>query len=267
MATALVPSHRQRKNSMTRLSRIVVLFAVVLELQVPLTAAPAIADPIGGVIVIPGAGTDLDAIRLRTSAGCPEKATAYYARMRGRGLPPEGQIITANTKAGMSHSSGFDVYVALIMRDYAKRYNATLSGRYDITVYCINRLTVRSYGEFTGSLEFTSPTAYEAIGAARPTGPPLPPPAFAGGLVPGDAVPPSGAPAAPGSSTAGAAGQPAASPGVDPRISSSSQRLDSQPKDVAVRGAPWSVVILVSAAVGAFVVALAAGKLRKRGTP
>lgn len=137
--------------------------------------ARAQADPIGGLLIIPGSGNDLTPIRLRTSAGCPAEASAYYARMKGQGFPPDGLVVTANTAAGMSHSFGFDVYLALIMRDFANDNHTTLGGRYDITVFCVHRLTLQSYGEFTGSLEFTSPTYYEALGAAKPTEPPPPP--------------------------------------------------------------------------------------------
>lgn len=138
-------------------------------------AAPAQAEPIGGLLIIPGSGNDLTAIRLRTSAGCPPQASAYFAKMKGQGFPPDGLVVTASTAAGMSHSFGFDVYLALIMRDFANDNHTTLGGRYDITVFCAHRLTQQSYGEFTGSLEFTSPTHYEALGAAKPAGPPPPP--------------------------------------------------------------------------------------------
>jgi len=160
---------------MNRVFRVAVLFYIALGMLTLPPPAPAQADPIGGVIIIPGSGSDLDPIRLRTSAGCPSAANAVYAKMRGHGLPPDGEIVTANTRAGMSHTIGFDIYVALILRDYAMDNHTTLGGRYDIAVYCVNRLTLRSYGEFTGSLEFTSPSHYEALGAAKPAGPPPPP--------------------------------------------------------------------------------------------
>jgi hypothetical protein len=180
---------------MNRLSRITFLLTIAVGALVAVAPAPAQADPIGGVIVIPGNGTDLTPVRLRTSAGCPAEASAFYAKMRGHGFPADGQVITANTKAGMSHSIGFDVYVALIMRDFAAQNHTTLGGRYDVTVYCVNRLTLQSYREFTGALEFTSPTTYQALGAARPTGPSLPPRALAGdgsALDPHAAFPPAG---------------------------------------------------------------------------
>jgi hypothetical protein len=251
---------------MNRLSRVAVLVGVALGVLVlvPVAPAPAQADPIGGLIVIPGTGNDLTAIRLRTSAGCPAKATAFYATMRGHGFPPDGQIITVNTKAGMSHSFGFDVYVALIMRDYAKDNHTTLGGRYDITVYCVNRLTLQSYGEFTGSLEFINPTTYQAIGAAKPTGPPPPPLALAGdgsALVPAAAAPPAGTPPLAGPPSRAAASQPAPPPtaqtpaGGDPQLSSAAGQLTAQRNDVTGRSVPWLIgvgavlIVLVVVAV------------------
>src|ERR1700742_4345498 len=140
---------------MNLLSRVAVLITVTLAVLAPLAPASAATEPAGGLIVIPGTGNDLTPIRLRTSAGCPAGANAFYATMKGHGFPPDGQVVTANTKAGMAHSFGFDVYVALIMRDYAQDNHTTLSGRYDITVFCIERLTRHSFGEFAGSLVFT----------------------------------------------------------------------------------------------------------------
>jgi hypothetical protein len=260
---------------MNRLSRVAVLVTVALGVLVTVAPASALADPIGGMIVIPGTGTDVDAIRLRTSAGCPAQANAFYAKMRGHGFGPDGQIVTANTQAGMSHSFGFDVYVALIMRDYAKDNHTTLGGRYDITVYCVNRLSLQSYGEFTGSLEFTNPTTYQAIGAAKPTGPPPPPLALAGdgsALAPDAASPPAGTPPAPGPPDRAAPGQPAptaraptaqAPAGVDPQPSSPPGQLTSQRNDATGQSVPWLVLVLVGAVLVTLVV-VAAKRIQKR---
>jgi hypothetical protein len=232
---------------MNRLARVVVLITVALGVLVPMATAPALADPIGGVIVIPGAGTNLDPLRLRTSAGCPAQANAYYASMHGHGFPPDGQIVTAPIQAGLSHSSGFDVYVALVMRDYADNNHTTLAGRYDITVYCIDQLTQKSYGEFTGSLEFTSPTTYEAIGAAKPVG--APPPALPLAEV-------------------GLARAPASLPTwavpADPRFQSPAGQLASQRNQSTVQGVPWLVLVLTGAVLGALVAAVTTKQLGKR---
>ncbi|MBV9032602.1 MAG: hypothetical protein JO364_20340 [Pseudonocardiales bacterium] len=238
---------------MNRLFRVVLLLAVALGVLVAVTAAPAQADPTGGVTVIPGTGTDLDPIRLRTSAGCPAPAGAYYATMRGNGLPPDGQVITAPIQAGMSHSIGFDVYVALVMRDYAHQNHTTLAGRYDITVYCIDRLTQERFGEFTGSLEFTSPTTYQAVGAAKPVGSPPPVRELAAdgsAFDPAAASPPTGLPPA------------ARLTGIDSHTPSPAGQRAAQRDDVTARGAPW--LVLAGAVLGALVTALTARQIGKR---
>ncbi|MGH3669878.1 MAG: hypothetical protein ACRDSH_04490 [Pseudonocardiaceae bacterium] len=252
---------------MNRLFRVGILVAAALGLVVVVVPAPASADPIGGVIVIPGSGSDVDPIRLRTSTGCPAQANAFYAKMRGHGFPPDGQVVTANTKAGLSHGFGFDVYVSLVMLDYAKDNHTTLGGRYDITVYCVDRLTLHSYGEFTGSLEFANPTHYEALREAKPPGTPPAPLALAGdgSALPPDALtPPAGAqqaphPAAPqppvGASgnpakdppVPGSAGQPA--PGSDSSSPSQSGELASERNEMADRDRSWPMVALAGVVI------------------
>ncbi len=256
---------------MKRLSRVAVLLTVVLGVLLQVAPVCALADQIGGVIVIPGSGSDLTAIRVRTSAGCPAKADAYMARMKGHGFPPDGEVVTSTISAGMSHSIGFDVYFAVTMSDFAQLNHTTLSGRYDITVFCIDSLTTHSYGEFIGSLQFTSSTHYEALVAARPTGPPPPPLALAGD---GSAVAPATAPPLPGRpslavppTSAGqgqppspTTGQPA---GSDPQPQSSAGQLTPQRNDVTGQGFPWLVLVMIGAAVAAVVVA-EANRIRKR---
>lgn len=235
------------------------------------SAAPAQADPIGGLIVIPGSGTDLSPIRVRTSAGCPTRANAFYATMKGPGFPPDGQVVTSNTKAGMSHSFGFDAYFMLIPRDYANRNHATLGGRYDITVLCINHLTLESYREFTGSVQFTSPTHYEALGAAKPIGPPPPEQAQAGdgsAAAPDSPVPPAGTPQAAAAPGRPAVGPPAAAPtaappsGSDPQSPSVAGQLAAQRNDTTGQGFPWLVV--VGAVILAGIVIAVASRVRKQ---
>lgn len=172
---------------MKRLIRVMPPLIITLSVLASVTTAAAHADVTGGLIIIPGSGSDLIGIRVRTSAGCPTQADAYYATVKGRGFPPDGQIVTSNTKASLSHSFGFDAYFMLTMRDYATRNHTTLGGRYDITVFCIDSFTLHDYRQFTGSMEFTTPTHYEALGAAKPIGPPPPP---LGQAPDGSALPP-----------------------------------------------------------------------------
>lgn len=256
---------------MNRLSRVLLLLTVALGVLAPVIAAPAQADPSGGVIVIPGSGTDLDPIRLRTSTGCPPQADGYYARMHGHGFLPGGQVITANTRAGLSQSVGFDVYVALVMADYAKENRTTLTGRYDITVSCINRLTLESYLEFTGSLEFTSPTTYQAIGSAKPIGSPPPP-----RMMNDDVSALLQDPGSPSSDPPLGSGQPASppaeqapigeAPGADPRVPSPDRQVASasQRHDGTEQGILWLILVLVGAVLVALVLAVVVRQIRKR---
>lgn len=226
---------------MNRLSRVALVFTAMLGVLSAVAPASALADPIGGVIVIPGSGTNLDPIRLRTSAGCPTQATAYYAAMRGHGFPADGQVIASNTEAGLSHQMGFDVYVALAMQDYANANRTTLAGRYDITVYCINHVTLKDYGEFSGSLEFTSSTTYQALGVAKPLGPPPTPLADPGAVGPLDAP-----------------------PGGDLQVTSPVGQIASGRNDGTSREIPWLVLILVGAVFGALVAVVMSRHIGKR---
>src|ERR1041385_4151113 len=67
---------------MNRLLRIVLLL-VALWVLAPLTVGPALADPIGGVIVTPGTGNNLGQMRLRTFASYPAQENAYYGLSHG----------------------------------------------------------------------------------------------------------------------------------------------------------------------------------------
>jgi|SRR6185437_6971065 hypothetical protein len=240
---------------MNRLSRLVFVITMALGALVVMVPVPALADPIGGVIIIPGSGTNLDPLRLRTSAGCPAQATAYYATMRGHGFPPNGQTVTSETDAGLSHKIGFDVYVALVMRDYANKNHATLAGRYDITVYCVNGFTQNSLGEFTASLEFTSPTAYQALGTAMPVGPPPPPLEDPGATGPLDPMPP----------PVGSA--PKTAPEADYRDTSPVGPLASQRHDRTGQAVPWVLLVLAGAVFGALVAVVTSRQIGKRRSP
>jgi hypothetical protein len=174
-----------------------------------LTPPIAHAAPITGtVIVIPGEGADIAAIRLRTSAGCPQQSKAYYARLWGKGFPEAGQVVTTNTSAGIRHDAGFDVYFAQTMKDFAALAGGvTLGGTYKISVYCIDKFPSQVQAEFTGSLEFTTPKQFRALGTSKPDGTP-PAPLDQGGveLPEQQGANPSAAPgAAPGQQPAGPA--------------------------------------------------------------
>lgn len=132
-----------------------------------LFATPADAAPLGGLVITPGEGQDAASIRMHTSGGCPADADAYFATLRGKGMPADGQIVVANTDVGLSHASGFDVFLAQTLRDFAADNKTTLSGQYDLAVHCIDSFSQQSKGEFTASLKFDTPVRYAAVGAAK----------------------------------------------------------------------------------------------------
>ncbi len=244
---------------MNRLFQVFISLAIALGVALSPAPVSAAVDSIGGVTIIPGSGSDLTAIRLRTSAGCPAGADSYNARMKGHGFPADGEVVTSTISAGMSHSSGFDVYFAVTLADFAQLNHAALRGRYDITVSCIDGLTQKSYGEFTGSLQFTTPSHYEAIGTAKPAGAPPPPLPMDGGRVasgatstpPAMATPPHRVPD--GEQTAPSTSAPL--PGAQPVTTISN--------DGARQSFPWPVLVVIVLA-GFIVIAAVVIRTQKR---
>jgi hypothetical protein len=214
--------------------RLLAALAVLFLAALGFVAVPAAAVPTGGLLVIPGDGTDIASIRLRTTAGCPQQAKNYYARMWGKGFPEAGQVITTTTSAGLRHDTGFDVYLAQTMKDFAALAGGvTLGGTYKISVYCIDKFPSQVLTEFTGSMEFTTPTAFRALGPSKPTGAP-PPPLMQGGV---EVPEGQGAnPAAPG------AGGPAAGQGEPAQAQASANAVPSESNT--------NLILLVGLAVG-----------------
>lgn len=223
-----------------------------------LGAGPARADVLGGLLVYPGASIDLASIHVRTTGGCPMPADAFYATVHGFGFPAAGQVVTANTSAGMSHTAGFDVYFKETLRDFAADNKTTLHGRYDITVLCIDSFTQRDYGDFAGSFEFVSDTGYRAIGTALPTAPSTPAgpgPTLTAGLPPPAPAGPGPAGSGPADTSVGSAPAAAAPAPRQPALAS-----QSRPTDLG-----WPVLIgfVLAALAGVALVAYRAGRRRQ----
>ncbi|WP_236788878.1 hypothetical protein [Amycolatopsis sp. GM8] len=178
---------------------------------------PAPAEP--PLVVSPGDSADAATMRLQTNAGCPGDADAYNAVLHGKGLPGQGVVITATTSAGMSHTQGFTVFPAETLHDFAADNNVTLSGDYQVSVYCVDSFSQQAKSEFTATIRVDTPGRYTAVGAAKgpntlapreelETAPASPPPSAAAAPPPaGQTVPQSVA------ATPAAAAGPAASGG------------------------------------------------------
>ncbi|MFD3675837.1 WxL protein peptidoglycan domain-containing protein [Streptomyces sp. NPDC058613] len=131
------------------------------------------AAPAGTALVNPAAGTDTTSIDLAASAACPAPATHILVKVTGKGFPAEGKNVVGNSPLstyGQAPSGGAVVPLTMTMRDYASEAGfTTLEGRYDLTVVCRKAFGSETYGDFTGSLWFTSNTVYQATDPAQPT--------------------------------------------------------------------------------------------------
>jgi hypothetical protein len=201
------------------------------------TAVGARGAEIGTLTFAPTAGPDTASITVSTSAGCPAAADAYLARAFGHGFPTAGQVVTGNTDAGLSHTTGFDAHFGQTMKDYAADNNTTLEGTYNVTVSCINSFDLTSLGDFTGSMVFSDATHWVSAGAS---GSPSPTVTTSASGSPSDSPSPTDSPTADPNST----GTP------DPVPTPSVGGVDTTaPGSVPVTGAPV-------AAIGAIGVAL-----------
>ncbi|MBV1855255.1 hypothetical protein [Catellatospora tritici] len=209
------------------------LAPLVLALALLWPGTPAYAEKLGGLVVYPGTSLDTASIKVVTAQGCPSTADGYYVKVRGHGFPASGLVAVSTTEAGLSHTEGFTAYFALTMMDFAADHHTTLSGTYDITLSCVDQFTQESKGEFTGSIRFSSPTSYQALGAAMP--PPSP------SAAPAASASPSAGLFAPGS---GASGDPAVAQGPLSPVAAEAAR--GKPK---TSGSTW--VIWLVCTVGA----------------
>ncbi|MFF3213487.1 WxL protein peptidoglycan domain-containing protein [Streptomyces sp. NPDC002886] len=152
---------------------------VGLALTVPTTAHAA---PTGSATINPATGHDDSNVDVTTSAACPEPATYVLVKVVGKGFPAEGLNLVGNapiTTYPPTETGGLRIPLTMTMKDYAKQAGfATLEGRYDLTVVCRMPFGPDIYGEFAGSMWFTSGTDYQTTdpGTGNPTPTPTPSP-------------------------------------------------------------------------------------------
>lgn len=138
------------------------------------------AAPAGSAKINPATGADTGSIDLTTSAACPGPATNILVKVVGKGFPAEGKNVVGNSPIstyGQAPSGGITVPMTMTMRDYANEAGfTTLEGRYDLTVVCRKAFGSDTYGDFKGSLWFTSNTVYQSTDPAAPQPSPTPTP-------------------------------------------------------------------------------------------
>ncbi len=164
----------------------------------------------GSLTFSPGKGTDVASIWLVSSAPCPASAESVSATVVGRGFPAPGEIVVANSSADISRTNRMIVPLQDTFEGFAATRGIKLTGPYQITLRCIDRVNTKVFAAFSGTVTFKNPHAYVAPAATLvklPTdsGPPVPGPSA--GATPGSTGPTgSGASGADDGTTAGGAG-------------------------------------------------------------
>ncbi|GGR96680.1 hypothetical protein Snoj_59280 [Streptomyces nojiriensis] len=170
------PSRRDAAGAAVLVAAVVTLAATALP------GAAAQAAPTGTAVINPATGSDTTSVDLATSAACPAPATNVLVKVTGKGFPAEGKNVVGNSPIstyGQAPSGGIVVPLTMTMRDYANEAGfTTLEGRYDLTVVCRKAFGSDTYGDFTGSMWFTSNTEYRTTdpGGGQPTPTPTPKP-------------------------------------------------------------------------------------------
>lgn len=130
---------------------------------VVVTGGPALADSSGSLTFAPAKGFDSTPMYVLTSGPCDgAAATNVVAVARGKGFPAEGQVVVANSSAGVSHTGPFVLPLQDTMAAYAHQRNIVLSGPYAVTLTCENRLATQKFTTFSGTITFRTPTTYTA---------------------------------------------------------------------------------------------------------
>ncbi len=159
--------------------RAVASVAVVLGMLSALmvTAGPALAaSPEPGAVAgqaltfIPGKGTDTDPVYLVLPAPCPAEATSTLGTLRGKGFPADGINVVPTSKAGIQHQDPFGLPLQNALKNFAAMNGATFSGDYTFTVRCVDRLGLKTFATFSGTMTFTDPTHWVATKPATPPG-------------------------------------------------------------------------------------------------
>jgi Bacterial Ig-like domain (group 3) len=130
------------------------------------------AAVVGSLSASPATGTDTSSITFTTSAACPG-GTNIQGTLTGPGFPAAGVNVVGNTPISSystTPSGGLIVPLPNTMRDIANTNGVTtLSGKYDFMITCRNAFGATTFGDFVGSLWFTSNTTYQNTDPAAKT--------------------------------------------------------------------------------------------------
>ncbi|WP_344441097.1 Ig-like domain-containing protein [Kitasatospora nipponensis] len=163
---------------LTRISRTVALGAATMLAAGSVTLLSAVAaqadapsPTIGTLTVNPASGADDTLINVVSSAACPG-GTNLQVLVFGQGFPVDGYGVTPNQSQGTTPPDA-DGHINLplsdTMRSFAQKNGfSTLAGQYDFHLRCRAKIGTTYFGDFVGSINFTSPTAYSTVVVAPP---------------------------------------------------------------------------------------------------
>ena len=137
-------------------------------------SAPAQAAVLGSLKITPGSGNLQTVISVATPAQC-DQGSNIKVIISGSGVQSATENIVGNTAITSYPTNldgGFDIEFPSTLADYGTTQSPALtsfSGRYDISVICKNSFGATTYGTFTGSLYFSSGTAWTSTKPATTT--------------------------------------------------------------------------------------------------
>jgi hypothetical protein len=168
-----VPDSPATKGKLVRRSFIRAVTAAAMALVATgavLIGAPTAANAatIGALTINPATGNDQSSIALNTSALCTG-GTNLQATLNGGGFANIN--VTANvSQSSVSNGTGYTINLVDTMRGFAQANSiTTLGGKYDFTLTCKNAFGATTFGDFTGSIWFTSNTLYQNADPATST--------------------------------------------------------------------------------------------------
>ncbi|WP_344441098.1 WxL protein peptidoglycan domain-containing protein [Kitasatospora nipponensis] len=147
----------------------------------PAASAPAASAPAAPVVAVPGlpgtlafdypTGHDDDPVDLLTSGPCPHPTVDYLTvRITGAGFPAEGAPLNGTAAASIYHvaaNGGYVLPLATTLRTVATGHGVTeLHGPYTLTASCRGRVNPASVLDFTGVLNFDTPTTWQTASVA-----------------------------------------------------------------------------------------------------
>ena len=137
-----------------------------------LLGAPAAhADTnLGTLTATPATGADSDGMSFTTSGACPGGSNLLMY-VTGAGFPAAGTNVVGNSAISIyqqTPAGGYVVPLFNTMKWFAQQAGITaLSGQYNFTLVCKNPFGATTFGDYTGSVWFTSPTTYTSTNPSQ----------------------------------------------------------------------------------------------------